>query len=350
MEDRTELEELQAELHTASREHQVLQDEGYDDYHLVPNALRRQEEQGSPDRAALAAHAEYEEAQRQRQAVEMQDRELKVSKKQELSEMMQRTHLAKVKWLEADTEHQNEVVKTMEAAVAASGKKWEGRLQLEQLKQGAEETAELRHMLEEAEDALDLTKKKYVQNRSFAKAMGAEIESVERFIQEKRAICLELEERLIMVQHEEMVLQAEAGGLCARLPCHTPPAGLPASLPTNIFYADVMRVTYRVWLTQVYACCCRERLVQLQSEREDQIAKGDGHAHVCQLLLSQLGVPEGQVDEETLIDPERRMALIASLVGEQEAMGIMDDTMAQAAEARRERQARMVSESGDRRQ
>ncbi len=218
MQDISELEELQAELQKASQEHQLLQEEGYDDYNLVPNAMRRQGEEGSPDRAALAAHAEYEEAERQRQAADLQDRELAASKKKELGEMMQRTHLAKLKWLEADTEHQNEIVKTMEAAVAASGEHWEGRAQLEQLKQGAEETAKLRQRLEEEEDVLDLKKKKYVENRSFAKAMSAEIKKVEGFIQEKEAICLELEERLMMVQHEEMVLQAETGGLCASLP------------------------------------------------------------------------------------------------------------------------------------
>ena len=32
-----------------------------------------------------------------------------------------------------------------------------------------------------------------------------------------------------------------------------------------------------------------DRLEQLLSEREDQVAKGDGHAHVCQLLLAQMG-------------------------------------------------------------
>lgn len=218
MQDISELEELQAELHRASREHQVWQDEGYDDYDLVPTTLRQEDDDGLPDRAALAAHAEYEEAQRQRQVAEVQDQKLAAGKKQELGEMMQRTHLAKLKWLDADTEHQNEIVKTMEAAVAASGKHWEGRAQLEQLKQGAEETAILRQALEEAEESLDLKKKKYVQNRSFAKAMGAEIKSVEGFIREKHAICLELEERLMMVQHEEMVLQAETGGLYAALP------------------------------------------------------------------------------------------------------------------------------------
>jgi chromosome condensin MukBEF ATPase and DNA-binding subunit MukB len=118
----------------------------------------------------------------------------------------------------------------MEAAVAASGEHWEGRSQLEQLKQGAEETAELRHRLEEEEEALDLKKKTYVHNRSFAKAMGAEIKKVEGFVQEKEAICLELEERLMMVQHEEMVLQAETGGLCAALLQPAPPACLPADL------------------------------------------------------------------------------------------------------------------------
>ena len=43
--------------------------------------------------------------------------------------------------------------------------------------------------------------------------MTAEIKKVEGFIQQKHAICLELEERLMMVHHEEMVLQAESGGL-----------------------------------------------------------------------------------------------------------------------------------------
>ena len=71
--------------------------------------------------------------------------------------------------------------------------------------------------LEEEEEALDLKKKTYVQNRKYAKDMAAEIKRVEGFIQEKEAICLELEERLMMVQHEEMVLQAETGGLYALL-------------------------------------------------------------------------------------------------------------------------------------
>ena len=97
------------------------------------------------------------------------------------------------------------------------------------------------------------------------------------------------------------------------------------------------------------ACCCRDRLEQLLSEREDQVAKGDGHAHVCRLLLAQLGKREGEVDEETLIDPERRLALIASLVGDRAAMDIMGDAASQAAEARRERQARMAFEPSDRR-
>ena len=211
--DASELEALQAELHTASREHQLLQGEGYDDYHLVPNALRRQEQEDAPDRAAQAAHEEYEEAQRQRQAEEARGRELLAERKQQLGVMMQQTHLAKLKWLEADTEHQQQLEKAMDAAVAASGEKWEGRAQLEQLKQGAADTAALRQELEDAEESLDLKKKKYVQNRSFAKAMTAEIKKVEVFIQQKHAICLELEERLMMVHHEEMVLQAESGGL-----------------------------------------------------------------------------------------------------------------------------------------
>lgn len=96
-------------------------------------------------------------------------------------------------------------------------------------------------------------------------------------------------------------------------------------------------------------CCCRDRLEQLLSEREDQVAKGDGHAHVCQLLLAQMGLPEGEVDEEVVIDPERRMALIASLIGERAAMDIMGDAAAQAARARRERQAQMAFESSHRR-
>jgi hypothetical protein len=69
------------------------------------------------------------------------------------------------------------------------------------------------------------------------------------------------------------------------------------------------------------------------------------------MLLEQMGVPAGQVVEETLIDPGRRMALIASLVGEQAALEIMGGHVghghggaAQAEEARRERQARMASE------
>lgn len=95
-------------------------------------------------------------------------------------------------------------------------------------------------------------------------------------------------------------------------------------------------------------CCCRDRLEQLLSEREDQVAKGDGHAHVCQMLLAQLGKREGEVDEETLIDPGRRMALIASIVGEQAAKTIMGDAAGQAVEARRERQARMAFEPNDR--
>jgi hypothetical protein len=70
---------------------------------------------------------------------------------------------------------------------------------------------------------------------------------------------------------------------------------------------------------------------------------------VCQLLLAQLGKREGEVDEETLIDPERRLALIASLVGDRAAMDIMGDAASQAAEARRERQARMAFEPSDRR-
>ena len=56
---------------------------------------------------------------------------------------------------------------------------------------------------------------------------------------------------------------------------------------------------------------------------------------MCQLLLAQMGKSEGEVPEETLIDPERRLALIASLVGEQAAMSIMGDAAAQAADARR---------------
>jgi hypothetical protein len=67
------------------------------------------------------------------------------------------------------------------------------------------------------------------------------------------------------------------------------------------------------------------------------------------MLLAQLGKREGEVDEETLIDPERRMALIASIVGEQAATAIMGGAAGQAAEARRERQARMAVEPSARR-
>ena len=70
---------------------------------------------------------------------------------------------------------------------------------------------------------------------------------------------------------------------------------------------------------------------------------------MCQLLLAQMGKSEGEVPEETLIDPERRLALIASLVGEQAAMSIMGDAAAQAADARRDRQGRMAFEPSARR-
>ena len=45
---------------------------------------------------------------------------------------------------------------------------------------------------------MDLKKKKYVQNRSFAKKTKEEIEKIEGFIQDKHAVCLELEERFVI--------------------------------------------------------------------------------------------------------------------------------------------------------